>query len=469
MFKNIQSPFKGLDTEWQRLKIFRSTGALISPEAIVVGADTRFRIKNTNKTFDCEEATIQYIPIYLVLKRFLELPSVLSQIKLYAEFLSYQDSIDVVSNFIQGDLWGKIKNVTDGKFILPLFIYTDDFETNNCLGSHAGSGGKLTGVYGEIALMPPELKTKLDTMFLIQIFQSVDKKIFGNKAIFQRLIDDLKDLSENGIEVETTEGSEMVYFELGLFLGDNLAMHELLGFVTSFVATHPCRFCEITKPLLRTTASEIPGLIRTKKSYDNAVELISGNQHVRGIISKCIWHDLPNFHAIENLSVDFMHDFIEGICKIELINVVQLLISLKLISDETINNRINAFYFGETCKQNKPPDISPDCIKNSNLKLSAGGCLCFMQHLGLFIGDLIPENNDVWQIYTSLNEIVYILSEKVHHRSTYELVGTLITEHLELYKKVVKKPFINKQHHALHYRRVLNLVGPVSNTSCMRV
>lgn len=32
-----------------------------------------------------------------------------------------------------------------------------------------------------------------------------------------------------------------------------------------------------------------------------------------GLKGPCVWHDLPNFHIAENLSVDIMHDVFEGV------------------------------------------------------------------------------------------------------------------------------------------------------------
>ena len=57
-----------------------------------------------------------------------------------------------------------------------------------------------------------------------------------------------------------------MYFSLGLLLGDNLGMHELLGFVRSFESTYSCRICEIRNNMSTDATSENLDLIsRVKK------------------------------------------------------------------------------------------------------------------------------------------------------------------------------------------------------------
>ena len=54
---------------------------------------------------------------------------------------------DIISNFIQGQFWKKKSQSFDKeKIVCPLFVYYDEFNTGNNLGSHAGAQ-KLGGVY----------------------------------------------------------------------------------------------------------------------------------------------------------------------------------------------------------------------------------------------------------------------------------------------------------------------------------
>lgn len=41
-----------------------------------------------------------------------------------------------------------------------------------------------------------------------------------------------------------------------------------------------------------------------------------------GIESECIFHTIPGFHVTNNLSVDIMHDLIEGTCRYDMIAII---------------------------------------------------------------------------------------------------------------------------------------------------
>jgi hypothetical protein len=68
----------------------------------------------------------------------------------------------------------KCQNKFPNKTIFPLFLYYDDFEVNNPLGSHAGSQ-KLGAVYMSLACLSPELSSSLDNIFLLSLFKTSDK------------------------------------------------------------------------------------------------------------------------------------------------------------------------------------------------------------------------------------------------------------------------------------------------------
>ena len=95
-------------------------------------------------------------------------PGVFKEIQDYVKILANETSI--VSNIMQGDLWSK-KYSNGDKTVFPIFLYFDDFETRNLLGSHAGEE-KLGGVYVSLACLPPHLTAKVENIFLSTIFRS---------------------------------------------------------------------------------------------------------------------------------------------------------------------------------------------------------------------------------------------------------------------------------------------------------
>lgn len=72
--------------------------------------------------------------------------------------------------------------MTKKKITLPLFLYYDDFEVNNPLGSHAGA--QKLAVYISMACLPHELSSSLNYIYLLDLFKTDDKVCFGNSIVF---------------------------------------------------------------------------------------------------------------------------------------------------------------------------------------------------------------------------------------------------------------------------------------------
>lgn len=60
---------------------------------------------------------------------------------------------------------------------------------------------------------------------------------------------------------------------------------------------------------------------------------------------------------------------------------------------------------------NRPPadKITLERAASGSLKMSASEMLCFTRCFGEMVGDLVPEGDDVWQLYLLLREILEIL------------------------------------------------------------
>lgn len=61
---------------------------------------------------------------------------------------------DIKSNFVQGEFWkSKLSEIEPGKFYIPLFMFYDDIEVGNTLGSHSGAH-KVGAVYFTVPPFP---------------------------------------------------------------------------------------------------------------------------------------------------------------------------------------------------------------------------------------------------------------------------------------------------------------------------
>ena len=130
---------------------------------------------------------------------------------------------------------------------LALHLYIDAFETTNVLGSHTGVH-KMEGLYLTIQNFPPEMQSKLSSIYLVALWHAQDVKTYGYDRILDPVLKSLLQLeSDNGALVLINGQTILVKAALVLFSADNLGFNSLFGFTERFTATRFCRFCECTR------------------------------------------------------------------------------------------------------------------------------------------------------------------------------------------------------------------------------
>ena len=154
-----------------------------------------------------------------------------------------------------------------GKLVFPIFLFFDEWQTGNPLGSHVGEE-KFGGVYVSLACLPPHLVAKLQKVFVYTIFHSKYLKKFGTEKLFLKTIEDLNFLSTEGITLQVDGQNQKIYFECVLILGDNLGLNSICGFSESFVQ-NCCRICSATFTQCQHMTVEDGNLIRTIQSYND--------------------------------------------------------------------------------------------------------------------------------------------------------------------------------------------------------
>ncbi|XP_050063305.1 uncharacterized protein LOC126552640 [Aphis gossypii] len=318
---------------------------------------------------------------------------------------------------------------------------------NNPLGSHAGVQ-KLGAVYVSLACLPPDLASTLESIFLVSLFKTDNKSFFGNGAIFKEIIAELNFLETSGIDIMVGNKTYKIFFKLGLILGDNLGLHSILGFVESFVAKYPCRFCKTPKNECQIQTKQDNDNLRNPINYSD--DVITDDVSRTGIKELCVWNDVESFDVTSNFSVDIMHDMLEGVCKYDVgFLLKELIFNLKYFSIDTLNERIESFNYGPTDIRNRPTLINEMNIKRSGcLKMSASEMSCFMKYFGLIIGDMVPVESE--------NEDIVLLE-------------SLITEHHEIYLRLFRGTSLKpKHHHMVHYPLIIKNSGPLSLFWSMR-
>lgn len=237
-------------------------------------------------------------------------------------YLLQEDSASSVpiSSIFQGSLWKTIKLKFIDKIVFPLYLYFDDFECCNPLGSKAGIH-KIGAVYVSLVCMPPEYASLLENILLAQLFYSKDRVLVGNQKIFSKLIEEFCYLHEHGIDINVNSKTVPVYFTVILILGDNLGLNSILGFNESFNAQYFCRICKTSREESKVQSVEDICTLRTVKNYEESCKNLDF-----GIKSQCVFNVLPAYHVTENISLDLMHDMLEGVLRYDMAYILSSLI-----------------------------------------------------------------------------------------------------------------------------------------------
>lgn len=114
----------------------------------------------------------------------------------------------------------------------------------------------------------------------------------GNREVFSYLVNHLNYLAKEGIQIEVDDTNIKIYFVVGLILGDNKGLNEVLGFAGSFSANHFCRFCKRHKLDCANDVEEKSEFVRRAIDYEKDV---SSGLRFTGVNEKSVFEDLDLF------------------------------------------------------------------------------------------------------------------------------------------------------------------------------
>jgi hypothetical protein len=456
------SVFENFKTEYKRFKYMESEKYLIQPKSVVIGEmpDSRRNPENTI-IMSSRKCEAQVIPMRKCLKNFLELPGVFTVIQSFIVSESNKDQ--ELSSIFCGSLWKNLQHTFGEKIVLPILLYYDDFESNNPLGSKAGIH-KIGALYYTIAGIPPSFSSTLNNIFLCQLMYSSDRSMFGNRKAFNSLLEELQFLESNGVTLQLPEGNLRVYFCLFAVLGDNLGLNSLLGFTESFSSHYFCRKCRSSKAETQVAIFENYSTLRNQQNYK--LDVVNKEFGVQG---SCIFNSLKNYHNVENITFDLMHDIYEGICRYDMAKIIKQLISKKYISLNCLNHRLKYFQYNSNVDIGNPiPAISDHHLTKGCLIMSASEIAALVTYFGIIIGDKIPEGDEHWRLYLLLYDIVDIITSPAITTSNLSLLKCLIAEHNSLYQELFQEGLKPKYHFLVHYPSTMLCVGPLKHLSSIR-
>lgn len=188
--------FEEVATEPKRFTFLKRKG-FIDHEEFVVGQIFSQKCVGNEILLVPEVMYGIHVPLRKSLKLFLQIPGLLNKILQYIKDLS--EEFTIITNIMQGDLWlKKYAKMFSKTIVLPLYVFYDELEVGNPLGSHAGKN-KFGAVYVSLACLPPYIVSRINSIIFSTLVHAGDKKKSDNQRIFQRLIAELNQLADEGI------------------------------------------------------------------------------------------------------------------------------------------------------------------------------------------------------------------------------------------------------------------------------
>lgn len=410
--------------------------------------------------------TVMYVPILKMLQTLLSNGDILakampSEKDLSHGYRSHRDG----SHFKDNSFF------TDEEFRIALFLYIDDFEVANPLGTSRNKH-KLCAVYWVLGNLHPKYRSSLHSIQLALLCKVSNIKECGYEEVLRPLIHDLVSLEQQGVYIEQLGAS--IRGTVLFVAADNLAAHSLGGFFESFTVSQMCRFCmakreEIQHKEVRTGSFQP----RTKENHDRhvkEVQLDSTKAQEYGVKGSCpLSESLEHFHVVNGFPPDLLHDLLEGVVPVELAVCLKALMTKRYFSLATLNVAIKQFPYTFSDRTNQPQLIA----KNFSSKGTIGGNghenWTLLRLLPLLIGHHIPEGDETWDILMNLKDIVELsVSVGFTEESVYYL-ECKIAEHRDVYLKVFPDERLRPKHHYIeHYPQSIQTFGPLSDVWTMR-
>uniref|UniRef100_A0AC35G4A2 C2H2-type domain-containing protein n=2 Tax=Panagrolaimus sp. PS1159 TaxID=55785 RepID=A0AC35G4A2_9BILA len=356
-----------------------------------------------------------------------------------------------------------------GEDFLALQLFMDEFTTTCPIGSKS-SCYKMVGCYIRLLNFPVDLLSKLEHIFLCFIAHASEMMGELQIQLSKTVIVELKELETHGLMINYRGHSRHFKVILSTLTADNLGMHQLGGLILSFSSHNVCRMCTVTADSLKGMHTLDPNEEKTAAGYDESLQNINDMWMAYGITQECSFNSLENFHIITNVTVDIMHDLLEGHFQ-KMVGMVVRDAMTHGIPLRRINNAINAFKFIGPDNENPPNTISMPAHApetGDKVKMGANEMMTLVKLLPLIFRCAgITLNTPIWQLFMKLQRIVDILWAHVIDENTTAMLDQLIQNYLRDFHRLGGNMTV-KAHLMLHYPRVIREMGPLRHLACMR-
>jgi len=171
----------------------------------------------------------------------------------------------------------------------------------------------------------------------------------------------------------------------------------------------------------------------------HAEDVVTNNVTETGVKINVIWNEIPGYHVTQNCVLDIMHDLLEGVCNYDMRHIINYIVfECKSISFQMLNERIQNYDYSLEEASGKPPGLSQSVSSIESLNIKAIEMFRLVSHFAFMVGDVIPQDDEVWNFYLVLRQIFDLVLAHSITLGELRLLQTLIAEHHELYVSLFK-------------------------------
>lgn len=458
--EKMQNMFVFIDTDYKFFKYLTEASLFSSPSVISVVKQGVLIQNNDDPIIDESKSYVVVMQLRFQIEEFFKCEHVLTET---IENTKRLEQSKVIKSVVNGKAWQEVRLKYGSECLIPISVYADEYEINDCLSSH-NKKHVICGIYYSFPTVPVQYSSRLCNIFVAAMIKKVDINEFGVNNLFGHVINQFKELEMNPISFNTFEDIKTVRFVVAIFQGDNLGLHSLQMFM-AFGANYYCRFCRRPKHLLQTDCEEHLSDLRNEENYNTDVAL--NNPPETGVKCSSVFNTLPSYHVTKNLSVDPMHDlFSGGICITGIEEILNHCIYKKhFLTLSMLNAHKNQFskqVYNASLK--RMPDISETFsstkkCKTVSIRATASEAKAFLHFFTLIVGPFVPENDEVWKYCKTLIQLVDIILSQTLTENDIEQLRKLVTLHHKQYQQLFEQKLKPKHHFLNHYGTVAEQNG----------